>query len=97
LFRNPLDADDTTFAQIYLFVPSPRLTQWIDPRYGTRVGHEGVPRNWDLMSQNWTVQLVPATSSSVPTILQTPPPDVNARVANLGGVSVESFRRLNSH
>ena len=31
------------------------------------------PARWDLVTQNWTVQLTPATSSSIPEILSLPP------------------------
>ncbi|MDA1052768.1 MAG: pilus assembly protein TadG-related protein [Planctomycetota bacterium] len=34
------------------------------------------PHNWNLINQNWTMQLVPATTSVLPAILSTPP-DVN--------------------
>jgi hypothetical protein len=31
------------------------------------------PDHWDLITQNWSTQLVPATASSLPAILSTPP------------------------
>lgn len=31
------------------------------------------PEGWDLITQNWSTQLVPATTSSLPAILSTPP------------------------
>lgn len=37
------------------------------------VVRQGRPRQWDLLNQNWTCQLVPATASTIPEILQTDP------------------------
>ena len=55
---------------------------------------------WDLSNQNWMTQLVPATSDSVPVILQsslaqqlTP----NVRVPNLGSVTASDLRKINTH
>ena len=31
------------------------------------------PEGWDLITQNWTTQLVPATTETIPAILSTPP------------------------
>lgn len=108
LFRNPLDADDMAFAQVSVFLPRPRLVMYRDYDDDVEgdyeffgdfwyVHRQNSPTSWDLMNQNWTVQLVPATSRSVPTILQTSPPGLAMRAQNLGGISVEGFRRINTH
>ena len=100
LFINPLNADQTAFAQVQLFLPTARLLQDVrfigDPRREFRWSSFG-PRNRDLWNQNWSVQMVPATAANIPSILQTPPPAINVTVPNLGGISVDDFRRLNTH
>ncbi|MBI2480877.1 MAG: hypothetical protein HYV60_20285, partial [Planctomycetia bacterium] len=58
------------------------------------------PIDWNLINQNWVVQLVPATSSSIPAILSTPP-EINGVTGfdtpNLSSLSVEDFRWLSHH
>jgi len=39
----------------------------------TRQSSQWYPSRWDLITQNWTVQLTPATSSSIPEILSLQP------------------------
>lgn len=97
LFRNPLNADSVAVSQCHLFLPRPRLIQdlWQPPEY--QIYRRWVPTHRDLMNQNWTVQLVPATARSLPSIIQTDPPSFNITTPNLGGLSVEDFRRLNTH
>lgn len=98
LFRNPLNADSVAFAQTQLFIPVGRFIQ--DLKY---LGERGEYRFWsgpanrDLWNQNWTVQLVPGTSQSIPTIIQSVPTGENVTTPNLGGLSVDQFRRLNTH
>lgn len=95
LFRNPLDGDDTAFAQVYLTPPKARLVRsWSRPWW---VGRQNSPAHWDLMNQNWGVQLVPATARTAPEIVQTPPPGSTYRPHQLGGLSLDGFRRLNTH
>ena len=98
LFRNPMDADDITFAQIRLFVPRNRLI-FRDDRLPNevRIFRQRHSQARNLLNQHWTVQLVPATSSSIPFILETTPPNIEITVPSLGGISVEEFRRLNTH
>ncbi|RPI82163.1 MAG: hypothetical protein EHM42_09780, partial [Planctomycetaceae bacterium] len=36
--------------------------------------HEGWPADWSLLTQNWTVKLVPATNDCIAQVLQTRPP-----------------------
>jgi len=50
----------------------------------------GYPTNWDLLNQNWTCQLVPATHPNVPTILQTALP-------GLGDVSSQDLEQVSYH
>lgn len=58
------------------------------------------PHDWNLINQNWVVQLAPATSSSIPAILSTPP-EINGVTGfdtpNLSTLSVEDFRWLSHH
>lgn len=98
LFENPMDTDHATYAQISLFLPKPRLrkTRGAPSEYPW-IYREGVPSEWTLMNQNWTVQLVPATSTSVSQILQTPPPGYPVDAQNLGGLSDDEFQLLNTH
>ena len=77
LFRNPLSGDHLNYAQFMLFLPRSRLG------YGTRTapdfaGQWGVirqshPLHWDLLNQNWRVQLVPATLPGLVEILKSTP------------------------
>jgi hypothetical protein len=106
LFKNPIESDAQTFAQVMLFVPEPRLVKgWRrigdapsggsvdlggvpgdmidlpgdrepqdpDPEWQWYVVRQGRPQHWDLLNQNWTCQLVPATSGAIPAILETDP------------------------
>ena len=57
---------------------------------------ENWPSHWDLLNQNWTVKIVPATATAVPEILQTPPDD-DTRVPNLNGAQIEYLNRVNTH
>lgn len=97
LFSNPLNADSMAIAQCHLFLPRPRLIKdlWLPP--DRWIHRRWVPTHRDLMNQNWTIQLVPATSESMPSIVQTIPPDSDITTPNLGGLSVDDFRRLNTH
>ena len=56
------------------------------------------PQDWNTFTQNWTVQLVPATSQAVPVLLQTPPPGVQGfQMPNLTGTDWQQFNLLNTH
>ncbi|MCA9070084.1 MAG: hypothetical protein KDA84_14225, partial [Planctomycetaceae bacterium] len=57
---------------------------------------ENWPVHWDLLNQNWTVKIVPATAPAIPDILQTPPGG-NVRVPNLNGARIEHLNRVNTH
>ena len=72
LFDTPISGDNTSYAQISLFIPRNRLV-WgngNDLEYPVRQGRS---TGWDLFTQNWRVQLVPATHPNLLAILQTTP------------------------
>jgi len=97
LFNNPMDADDVTYAQVRLYIPRNRLIYNPTRPLGYQFRRQSHAQTRNLLSQNWTTQIVPATSASIPTILQTPPPNILINTPNLGGISVEEFHRLNTH
>jgi hypothetical protein len=66
------------------------------PPEAERWPRENWPRHWDLLNQNWTVKIVPATATAIPEILQTPPTD-NVRMPDLGAARVEHLNRVNTH
>ncbi len=55
------------------------------------------PWHWDLLNQNWTVKIVPATAPAIPKILQSPPRDSHIRLPNLGSAGVQQLNRVNTH
>ena len=57
----------------------------------------GYPSNRDLWNQTWSTQLVPATTAGLTEILQTSPPEFDYQVPDLGGITVDEFRLLNTH
>jgi hypothetical protein len=140
LFKNPLNSDPLTFAQIHLFIPRARLWNptafpnvpgsptdgfgggaWVDvpgaiPPTGpsspsTNVNSDiwppdyGWSEQWDLFNQNWTVQLVPATTENLAALIQANPPagalqssqSVTVQVPRLGGVTSKQIRQINGH
>jgi hypothetical protein len=55
-------------------------------------------RAWDLLNQNWTVQLTPATTASLAALLSTPPPGLaDVRVPSLQGFAPSDLQRVNMH
>lgn len=60
---------------------------------------ENYPTHWDLLNQNWMVQLVPATAERLPEILQTNPGgDFNdLRLPNYGESENKVLKRVNTH
>ncbi|MSR59656.1 MAG: hypothetical protein EXS05_18775 [Planctomycetaceae bacterium] len=140
-FRNPLESDPLTFAQVHLFIPRPRMVRMsgqgggsgtssatdsniggglgidvsipqpaADPGHGGAGGQgtddwltEGWPPHWDLLNQNWTVQLVPSTTARLAQILQTKPPDLalsqplTVKLPRLGSATSQTLRNLNGH
>jgi len=116
VFRNPLknltpfntqnDRLAQTYSQVRLFVPFRQMLPNRTPRPPCYLhwGPNGWPQGRDLMNQNWTVQLVPATARATSLILQTSPPseivtapfngDFRGRLPNLGNVDIN---RINTH
>lgn len=97
LFSNPMDSDQLAFAQVRMYITRGRLVQDLRLPPEDQVFHISSSRGRDLMNQDWRTQLVPATTASIPTILQTAPGNSDIRTPNLGGISVDEFRRLNTH
>ena len=59
---------------------------------------EGTSRSWDLLNQNWTVQLVPATTASLAALLSTQPPGMaGVRVPSLQNFAPQDLQRVNMH
>ena len=66
------------------------------------VGRQGVPADWSLIDQRWSVALVPATLSNLPTILQTVPPTAdfanqNFQLPNLGSLQSQDIQHISPH
>ncbi len=106
LFGDSLTADDQAFAEGQLFLRKPKLVKrnhgWA---WGNRhnVYFDNSPLHWDLWNQNWTFQLVPATSDSVAAILQESPRSsaLNASAAPIvprwNGLNPADLRRVTTH
>jgi len=67
-----------------------------------RVVRQSWPTHWDLLNQNWTCQLVPATQSDLSTILQAVPPlpafaGQDVKPPDLGGLQSEDIARISPH
>ena len=110
--RYILPSPYSTVPWLHPTVQDPTIGQWLyannydnwpqywDPWASIHpVNLQWIPR-WDVGNQNWMAKLVPATSDSVPMILQssmaqqfTP----NVRVPNLGGISASDLRKINTH
>jgi hypothetical protein len=151
LFRNPLQSDAVTYAQVRMFVPHRKLRWWHsvpvqtnqqiggipgdmtplpppgsgqtqetppdpyppDPTQQSRwyVVREGQPEgnseieDWDLWNQHWTVALVPARMTSLPTgltdILRTPPNvpggEAGFRLPDLGNLRDDDIATISPH
>jgi hypothetical protein len=106
LFADSLLSDNQAFTQGMLFAPRKRpiSANWIDDRDnpGWIFVKTSSPGRWDLWNQDWSFQLVPATSTSIATILQTPPRTPASAAAsfqlpNLQSVTPTDVRRLTTH
>jgi hypothetical protein len=110
IFRSPLRNDSQAFAQGTLFVPTRRLVRSgvgpdADGFPNFIVGRQNRPTQWDLWTQNWTFQLVPATADTLPLILSRNPrstglPTVPARVYRpppLAEMNSREWQEMNSH
>ena len=67
-----------------------------------RVGRQGVPTDWDLWNQRWSARLIPAVQPAIAAILATPPPLAefaarNMRTPNLGSLTGDDLRQINTH
>lgn len=106
LFTDSLNSDNQAFTQGMLFVPRKRpiAARWIEnpPDSGWYFVKTNSPARWDLWSEDWSFQLVPATSTSVLAILQTPPQTPYAaagalQLPNLQSITTTDIRRLTTH
>lgn len=73
----------------------------LDRESASAVRSRGVePIRWDILNQNWTMQMTPATSQGIPKILSRQP-YVNGvgpvKTPNLEGLSVEDLQWLSHH
>jgi len=83
---------------------TPPQAQWIDnydnwPEFSNLAVQKRLPL-WGLENQNWIAKIVPATSDSVPAILQSSQAQQLApgvRIPKLGGLSASDLRRINTH
>jgi len=75
--------------------PPPRELTPEDERWP----RENWPSHWDLMNQNWTCQLVPATTPRLTQILQTNPGgDLSTiRTPNLGSADIRVIKQVSPH
>jgi hypothetical protein len=58
------------------------------------------PANWDLLTQNWSLQLVPATAPTIPRILSTSPEEAGVteiEVPDLTELTEEEFLWISNH
>lgn len=57
------------------------------------------PIEWGLFSQNWSVKLVPSTTTYLPAILQADPSlgGVTSRIPDLGDLSTDQLKQINTH
>ena len=109
MYANPIDqsADAITFAQVSLFAPRfmYRCCGWYRPwtdyhgyvHWGLHTN--GWPGSWNLFNQNWMVKLSPATTPTLPSILQSNPGGYAsaARLPNLGGATISEIDAVNTH
>ncbi len=60
---------------------------------------ENYPTHWDLLNQNWMVQLIPATAQRLPEILQTNPGGdfADVRLPDYGEDENNILKRVNTH
>jgi hypothetical protein len=108
MYRNPLEATSTAlaYAQARVFLPRSRLQccPWIitytdaDGRQHEVTNTDGWPESTNTFNQNWSVQLVPARSSGLLDVLQTPPDTMpGLLLPNLQGLTPSEFQAINTH
>ena len=67
------------------------VTRW-------RNNREGLPQGWDLLNQNWTTKLVPASNRNMGQILQQKPPrNQNFRSPRFNGIQPGDIRTISKH
>ena len=99
-FTDSLDSDNQAFAQGMLFLPHRRIIWYtIDPLGVRHPIRQGVPTHWDLWNQNWSFQLVPATSPTIAEILAAQPYTSGAsfNLPALTAADAPDLRRLITH
>lgn len=112
MFKNRLSAGPGTagpmaYTQVAMFIPRPRYRccPWAWPRV-TQNGvtwihnRDNWPTDWDLINQNWTVQLAPSSSDDLIAIMQSPMTQQfvpGYQPPNLNGVTPQQIRNINSH
>jgi hypothetical protein len=104
LYRDSLLIDSQAFAQGMLFAPRRRPVDVRFNIYGqARFARNLAPGHWDLWNQNWSFQLMPATATNLPMILQSQPQTSYASGAGglnlprFQNLSVSELQRVNSH
>ncbi len=106
--QNQSDTDTVNLGGTYGFASDLELphevpTASLEPQDPTdpqeHWGLENWPTHWDLLNQNWMVQLVPATGSRLPEILQNNPGGklVGMRPPNFSEIDSREFKVINNH
>lgn len=67
-----------------------------------RVGRQNTPIQWNLLNQNWTIQLMPARATRLPDILQSQPqvpgfPGDQIRPPSFPGITTTDLHQVNTH
>lgn len=95
----PTRLDPTTGLQLYANAYDNWPQDWEQLAPVQQLNLQWIPV-WNLGNQNWMAQLVPATSNSIPAILQSSIAQQfvpNVRTPNFGGLSPVDLRRINTH
>ena len=111
-------SDAQSFAQLQVYLPEPRYVRvngswvrWVpirDPETREIIGwrpipyRENWPQRWDLMSQNWTTRIMPASLPELQQILARSPSGLDPRAGTLRSgpfsrIPGESLDNLVSH
>ena len=101
VFRQPVQGETVAYCATRLFIPKRRLIllPWLD--VGRQAGTT-YPQYWNLLNQNWTTQIVPATTPRLPQILSRSPyilpnADEFQPPAIAGSVSNRDMLWINNH
>jgi hypothetical protein len=94
--RPPSKREDTFFGTL-----DDPGTQEIEPCWVVgRQYSDYFPTDWNLYSQNWCCQLVPATQAGLDVILQNAPPNENMgdiKMPTLGNLKSEDIQKISPH